>query len=288
MKLIYYRHNQLKKNTALPPVKTYYTELTLLLYGNMEYVIDGKNVSLQSEDILLCPEGATLSRKSLQNADYYSFNFCFEENDASYDLPLVINNGITKGIKHLLNACDEFYSTTKNINDPFCLIVQCILNHLQDNLRLTRLHPLTLEIMHYISTHLNEPITLSQISDATFFSSSYCSLIFRKDTNSSIIDYVLSEKMKEAKRLIEEGIPLKQIAELLSFTDYNYFSRTFKKKVGCSPISYKQELTKLPNLYQQIPYKQPVTARYFSDSNLQLEQDAENNVPPRQRLIALL
>lgn len=267
MKLIYYRHNQLNKNEALPLVKTYYTELTLLLHGNMEYTINGQNISLQTGDVLLCPEGATLSRKSLQNADYVSFNFCFNEQDPLYNLPLVTKVGITKSIKHLLNACDEIYASTENIHSQFCFIVQCILTHLQDNSRLNQLHPLTIEIMNYIRAHLNEEITLSQIANATFFSSSYCSLVFRKDTKSSIIDYVLMEKIKEAKRLIEDGIPLKQVAEILSFSDYNYFSRTFKKKVGYSPIHYKQELSKQPNLYQQIPYKQPVTARYFADSN---------------------
>lgn len=274
MKLFFFRHNRLEKTKLLPLVETYYTDITLLLHGHIDYVVNGENVHLQSGDILFCKEGTPLLRKAIQDSEYVSFNVCFEEQDVVFDLPLVIKDGVSKPIRLLLNACDAIYAASADFESSFCLIVQCILTELQKDLKRKNLHPLTIEIMNYVSTHLNEPISLAQVANATFFSSSYCSVIFRKDMNVSIIDYVLMEKIQEAKRLIEEGVPLKQVAEFLSFTDYNYFSRIFKKRVGCSPISYRKQLSESPKLYQQIFYKRPVTKRYFIDAHTQLEEDS--------------
>lgn len=58
----------------------------------------------------------------------------------------------------------------------------------------------------------------------------------------SIIDYVIDEKMKEAKKLIIEGMNFTKIAETLGFDDYNYFSRTFKRRVSYTPSQYKKSI----------------------------------------------
>ncbi|MBR4420656.1 MAG: AraC family transcriptional regulator, partial [Clostridia bacterium] len=52
--------------------------------------------------------------------------------------------------------------------------------------------------------------------------------------------YCLNEKIKLAKKLIIENVELKTIADQLGFSTYNYFSRTFKKREGITPMQYKQ------------------------------------------------
>ena len=47
--------------------------------------------------------------------------------------------------------------------------------------------------------------------------------------------------MKEAKRLIREReLSVKEISEKLSFDTPNYFSKTFKKKTGMTPLQYRK------------------------------------------------
>ena len=64
----------------------------------------------------------------------------------------------------------------------------------------------------------------------------------------SITDYILEQRIAEAKRLLwRNQYPLKQIAEMVGFNDYNYFARTFKKRTGYTPTEFikKSVLTSL-------------------------------------------
>jgi two-component system response regulator YesN len=47
--------------------------------------------------------------------------------------------------------------------------------------------------------------------------------------------------MQEAKRMLQDRErPLKEISISIGYKDPNYFSRVFKKQVGCSPKQYQQ------------------------------------------------
>ena len=64
----------------------------------------------------------------------------------------------------------------------------------------------------------------------------------------SIIEYVLKERIAMAKSLLMEGsLPLTKISEMVGFSDYNYFSRTFKKQTGYTPLAYKKNASKFSN-----------------------------------------
>ena len=99
--------------------------------------------------------------------------------------------------------------------------------------------PLTLKIKKFISDNLGKEITLEDIGNETFFSPAHCASVFRRETGKSIIDYAIDEKLKAAKKLIIEGLPLK-CAETVGFDDYSYFSRLFKKRVSLTPLQYKK------------------------------------------------
>ncbi len=66
-------------------------------------------------------------------------------------------------------------------------------------------------------------------------SKSYLNAIFKKNTNTSLINYFIDMKMKEAcKLLCSTTYTVKIIA-----ADLGYFSYLFKKTVGVSPTEYR-------------------------------------------------
>ena len=98
-----------------------------------------------------------------------------------------------------------------------------------------------LKIKKYIRANLNKKISLTDISEYTFFSPVHCEKLFRKETNTSIIDYVINQKINEAQYLlITEPTDIRKIAEKIGFDNYNYFSRLFKKRTGFTPSQYKK------------------------------------------------
>ena len=56
--------------------------------------------------------------------------------------------------------------------------------------------------------------------------------LFDKHTGSSPKEFILSMRISRAKRLLSEGRPIKEAAELSGFNDMFYFMRAFKKMTG--------------------------------------------------------
>ncbi len=239
MKLFYFRHNPKQPQAAIVREKILFYELTVVHSGTLAYTVNGEPVTLKEKDVIFLPKGCYRTRRKAADADYYSFNFLAEEDAPS--LPLFIKGGCTADIFLLLLACDKMHA---DVQDSGCrqltLILECILEQLSFHLRPPHKSTLSDAIKQYVEEHLGEQITIAQISGATYFSEDYCSMRFKKETVCSIVTYIISAKVKRAQELIFEGNSFARIAKQLGFSEYNYFSRVFKKYAGCTPTQYKK------------------------------------------------
>ena len=242
MKLFYFTHKSIQNEPAIPDFLLTFYELTCVFNGSIDYYINNKRITLKAGDILFVRKGFKRQRPAATNCHYVSFNFYEDEPHNYFELPLYIKNGITKEIQLLLTASIEIYSQNTNHDDDdrLQLLCLCILKQLKHNHDTSNYGNLTKQITHYIHSHLTEKITLEDISRLVFFSPSHCSLVFKKEMGKTIINYILDEKIKYAKKLIVENVPLKTVAQTLGFEDYNYFSRTFKKRESITPLQYRQ------------------------------------------------
>ena len=223
------------------PMKIAFNELTLLLSGNIEYSFNGEKVLLKSGDVVFGRINSVRTRKKLSSCDYVSFNFISDRETEAFDLPLYMENSVTVAIKLLLSACDEICSRLQDENEEqLTLLLRCILLHLQQKRNAPAYGTLTQNIINYVHEHLTKKITLDDVSRATFFSPVYCCMVFKRETGKTIADYILSEKIEEAKNLISQGYHLKDVAEHVGIFDYNYFSRLFRKKAGYTPLQYRK------------------------------------------------
>jgi AraC-like DNA-binding protein len=240
MRLIYHVHNTHQSRTEIRHEKIAFYDLTFLLEGTMHWKINGKEFTINSGDVFLIPKFAFRERKPVEGCNYYSFNFFSDE---QIDLPFLIENGITNEIRLLLSACDEIQKSVLEFSKPLEHTLGALLSVLISNFNANMMPPVVQNIKLYIAQHIHEPLTLEEITNNTFFSTVHCSSVFKRETGQSIIDYVLDEKMKLAKRYIFENTPLRQVAEAVGFSDYNYFSRMFKKRTGVTPMQYKHSLS---------------------------------------------
>ncbi len=234
--------------SSIESVKLTFYELSFILSGTMTYYINNKKIVLNKGDILFLSPGLIRRRPKIQNCDYISYNYRNTDiNTEYYTLPLHISNGISAEILMILRAGDEVH-----FNNPYELellepILKCLLQCILNNCKMEQISDIVKNIKQYVIDHLNEQITLEQISKSLFFSTVYCSSVFKKEMGISIIDYCLNEKIKLAKKLIIENVELKSISEQLGFSTYNYFSRTFKKREGITPMQYKRNFFIPPN-----------------------------------------
>ena len=217
MELFYFAHRAVREEPAIPPFLLTFYELTCVFNGTMEYYINNKKIILKAGDVLFARKGFKRHRPVVTNCHYVSFNFYEDKHYNYFELPLYIKSGITKEIQLLLTACIEMHSQRANNDDDdrLQLLCTCILKQLKVNFDTSNYSNLTKRIIHYVNEHITKKITLDDISKATFFSPSHCSLVFKKEIGKSIVNYIIDEKIKHAKKLIIENTPLKTVAQEL-------------------------------------------------------------------------
>lgn len=99
-------------------------------------------------------------------------------------------------------------------------------------------------IARYIESHVEEVPSLETLCRHFSISKAYLCRIFKTGTGSSPVDYWISLKIKEAKRLLREGeYNITQIADRLGYASIHHFSRTFKRVTGTSPTAYQSLIT---------------------------------------------
>lgn len=93
----------------------------------------------------------------------------------------------------------------------------------------------------YINKHFNQDISLDDVSREVNISPYYFSKIFKDDTGEGFVEYLTNIRIEKAKKLLTDtDYSMREICQMVGYTDPNYFSRAFKKKVGVTPTEYKE------------------------------------------------
>lgn len=84
-------------------------------------------------------------------------------------------------------------------------------------------------------------LSLKSLAFQLGFSSSYLSVLIKKELGLPFQDYLIQERMKKAKLLLlTTDLKIYEIAEQVGFEDMNYFSQRFKQVVGLTPRQFKK------------------------------------------------
>lgn len=97
------------------------------------------------------------------------------------------------------------------------------------------------KVIDYMNVHLSDRnISIKLLADEVYLTPTYLSNLFKKTTGSTIGQYLTDIRMNKAQELLmDTGLKLYQIAEMVGFEDANYFAKTFKKKIGMLPSEYR-------------------------------------------------
>lgn len=99
------------------------------------------------------------------------------------------------------------------------------------------------EAAAYINENYFEELTLSALADKYGVESSYFSRLFKQETGENLTLYIAGKRMEKAKELLgREDINIAEVAFMVGYDDYTYFSKVFKKHTGKSPREYRSRL----------------------------------------------
>ncbi len=98
-------------------------------------------------------------------------------------------------------------------------------------------------IKDYISrNYANESLSVKDISEHVFLSSSYVCTLFKSETGQTLNQYLTDYRIEKAKKLLQDPrYKITDISEKVGYTDGNYFGKTFKRTVGLSPSEYREK-----------------------------------------------
>ncbi|MGL4343977.1 MAG: AraC family transcriptional regulator [Cellulosilyticaceae bacterium] len=96
-------------------------------------------------------------------------------------------------------------------------------------------------MIDYMTHHYMEDITLDTLSKMMFISPTYISKIFKEETGTSPINYLIQIRLEKALELLEkENIPISTVSKMVGYQDAYYFSKLFKKNYGFPPSQIKK------------------------------------------------
>ena len=95
--------------------------------------------------------------------------------------------------------------------------------------------------IRYVDEHFDKEIRLDALAKMCDLSKSYFCRVFKDACGTSVTEYVIARRIREACRLLattDESVV--SVAVEVGYVDCGYFNKLFKKHVGCTPLSYRK------------------------------------------------
>ncbi|MCM1023752.1 MAG: response regulator transcription factor [Prevotella sp.] len=97
-------------------------------------------------------------------------------------------------------------------------------------------------VVQYIQSNYSRELRLEQLAGIFGYNSAYLGKVFHQYTGENFNNYLDRIRITEAKRLLLlDEYKVYEVAEMVGYSNINYFHNKFKKYVGISPLSFKRQ-----------------------------------------------
>lgn len=98
------------------------------------------------------------------------------------------------------------------------------------------------QIKEYLDTNYADHITLDTLTDLTHMNKYYMAHSFTKYTGQSPIQYLNQKRLDVACTLLRDtDHSISSISSSVGFSSQSYFTQSFRKKYGITPVKYRKE-----------------------------------------------
>ncbi len=243
----YFRYRTPNPISGIPETVLDSVYLVFMLEGEMDYTVNGENITLSAGYALCLPEGTLRERpRSDGAAKYYSFLVRGADAEDISAIPIHFRYGRNKHILQCLTAIERSYieryysSSVSRSSDRRCAILTELLINICANLKhYSSKNPYIDRITEYIRDNYRGKLSIESIAEYVHLNPSYCSTLFKDETGETIGAFVKSYRLEIAKDELERGNSVKTAAESIGFADQYNFSKWFSKNAGMSPSEYR-------------------------------------------------
>ncbi len=236
-------------------------EFVCILSGSGVFKIEGSLYEVKSGDFILIKPGEFHYLELDENVPYERIVMQFSEKivkalDPELKLLEPFNNREPGCYNHYSSgdfADNNYNFYLKNITTPtnnrrlqiltnvFCLFHE-ITKIFNAKTQSSTKNSLIKNILTVINENIFEDLNAKTISQKLFISEVHLCRIFKKETGTTLSDYIKKKRLLEAQKLILEGNSPTDIYTKCGFKDYSTFFRSYKKEYGYSPNKTNQLL----------------------------------------------
>lgn len=103
-------------------------------------------------------------------------------------------------------------------------------------------NPRFFKLKNRVDTHLGDPgFSIAALAREMGVTPNHLTKVFRESIGLPLQSYLIEQRLRSAIELLQkQSDPVKEISFACGFSDPNYFSRCFRKKIGMSPQEFRR------------------------------------------------
>lgn len=209
--------------------------------GKCKFSFKGGSFTATKGNIVYLPLNSrhNFSTKS-ENLAFYRIDFNLKINEELVYFsthPIKIADSVKPDCHDaIIELCNEIHLQQDNIfkTEKMCAIFK----NLQD-INMSENYKKLSPAINYIADHYTETLDCHLLAELCHISLSYFYELFKKEFNSTPLEYRNKIILQTAKAMLLGGdMSVKEISSILGFSDTAYFSRFFKKHTKKTPSNY--------------------------------------------------
>ena len=216
-------------------------ELVFVSKGRMTILTNGCRHEVSEGDVLVIPPYT--NHEGIEGEDFVNIYIHVKNLDFSDVLLVHDHDGSARTlVGMLLRVMSEKEIGYGAISDK---LFETLWEYIKKYSNRVFKYDFVLKIKNLIYDNLSNPsFRISDEVRCIGFNTDYFRRCFVEEMGQTPVAYITRLRIERAKNLLTQSPPLsvEQVAEQCGFTDSFYFSKTFKKHIGLSPLQYRKNL----------------------------------------------
>ncbi|MCQ4088285.1 helix-turn-helix domain-containing protein [Saccharibacillus sp. JS10] len=97
--------------------------------------------------------------------------------------------------------------------------------------------------LQYIKARYGAELSLEKVASVVYLNPAYFSQLFKQKTGQGFKEYITQLRLDHAMEMLSESeLKVGDIAERVGYPDVRHFSQVFRKKIGCTPSEYREQI----------------------------------------------
>lgn len=250
-----------------------FNELVIVMDGSAIHIVNDEEYFINKGDVFVVGNNTAHGYKNADNLRICNVMYRHEIFSSAQDIAqsagfhalFVLEPCITKeySFQNRLKLSHNNYETVKAITDSMlneyehkyeCRKTMLALHFMNLAATLSRLYRFDdssgeqdiiniARAASYIENHFNEDISVTELAEYSHYSVRHFIRMFSKTYHAAPLEYIINLRVNHACAMLKNtNLTMAEIASHCGFDDSNYFSRIFRKRMGCSPTEYRNRV----------------------------------------------